>query len=73
MTPATASTPNSKRSPGGSPTGGCAADATSPTLHSMADSPRRAVAYIRESTEEQGQGFSPDPQRESIRRFRPRE
>ncbi|HVY78250.1 MAG TPA: recombinase family protein [Solirubrobacterales bacterium] len=29
----------------------------------------RAVAYIRESTEEQGQGFSPDAQREQIRRF----
>ena len=37
----------------------------------MADSPQRAVAYIRESTEEQGQGFSPDAQRESIRRFAP--
>jgi len=31
--------------------------------------PSRAVAYIRESTEEQGQGFSPDAQREGIRRF----
>lgn len=31
----------------------------------------RAVAYIRESTEEQGQGFSPDAQREGIRRFAP--
>ena len=29
MTPVTDSTPNSKRSPGGSPTGGCAEDATS--------------------------------------------
>lgn len=29
----------------------------------------RAAAYIRESTEEQGQGFSPDAQREAIRRF----
>jgi DNA invertase Pin-like site-specific DNA recombinase len=29
----------------------------------------RAVAYIRESTEEQGEGFSPDAQREGIRRF----
>jgi site-specific DNA recombinase len=29
----------------------------------------RAVAYVRESTEEQGQGFSPDAQREAIRRF----
>jgi len=29
----------------------------------------RAVAYVRESTEEQGQGFSPDAQRETIRKF----
>jgi DNA invertase Pin-like site-specific DNA recombinase len=29
----------------------------------------RAVAYVRESTEEQGQGFSPDAQREAIRVF----
>src|SRR5438477_1463508 len=29
----------------------------------------RAVAYVRESTEEQGQGFSPDAQREAIRTF----
>ena len=29
----------------------------------------RAAAYVRESTEEQGQGFSPDAQREAIRRF----
>jgi site-specific DNA recombinase len=35
----------------------------------IVDNPQRAVAYIRESTEEQGQGFSPDAQRESIRRF----
>ena len=31
--------------------------------------PSRAVAYVRESTEEQGQGFSPDAQREAIRTF----
>ena len=31
--------------------------------------PRRAAAYVRESTEEQGQGFSPDAQREAIRKF----
>jgi site-specific DNA recombinase len=37
----------------------------------MTDSHQRAVAYIRESTEEQGQGFSPDAQREGIRRFAP--
>ncbi len=30
---------------------------------------QRAVAYIRESTGEQGQGFSPEAQREAIRRF----
>jgi len=29
----------------------------------------RAVAYIRESTEEQGRGYSPGAQREAIRRF----
>jgi hypothetical protein len=59
MTPVAAPTPNSKRSPGGSPTGGYAADAPSPTPPNVADSPQRAAAYIRESTEEQGQGFSP--------------
>jgi site-specific DNA recombinase len=53
---------------GGSPTGGYAADATS---LSTTDSQQRAVAYIRESTEEQGKGFSPDAQREGIRRFAP--
>lgn len=68
MTLVAASPPNSKRSPGGSPTGGCAADATSP---GMADRQQRAAAYVRESTEEQGQGFSPDAQREGIRRFAP--
>jgi site-specific DNA recombinase len=67
----TTPTPTSKTLPAGSPTGGCAADATSPSPPSTADSPRRAVAYIRESTEEQGQGFSPDAQREGIRRFAP--
>ncbi len=30
---------------------------------------QRAVAYLRESTEEQGQGFSPDAQRQAIKRF----
>ena len=29
----------------------------------------RAVGYVRESTEEQGQGFSPGAQREAIRKF----
>src|SRR3954454_1684695 len=31
--------------------------------------PRRAVAYIRESTEEQGRGYSPDGQRQAIARY----
>jgi site-specific DNA recombinase len=35
----------------------------------MADSPQRAAAYVRESTEEQGQGFSPDAQRQAIASF----
>jgi site-specific DNA recombinase len=61
----------SSTSPTGSPTGGCAEDATSPTLPGMTDRTLRAVAYVRESTEEQGQGFSPDAQREDIRRFAP--
>jgi site-specific DNA recombinase len=37
----------------------------------MADSPQRAAAYVRESTEEQGQGFSPDAQRQAIANFAP--
>ena len=37
----------------------------------MPETPLRAVAYIRESTEEQGEGFSPDAQRERIREFAP--
>lgn len=37
------------------------ADATPPAA--------RAAAYVRESTEEQGQGFSPDAQRQAIARF----
>jgi hypothetical protein len=59
------------RSRAGSLTGGFAEDNTSPTPTGIVDSPQRAVAYIRESTEEQGQGFSLDAQRESIRRFAP--
>jgi hypothetical protein len=61
MTTATsATTPPSPTSPAGSPTGGRAADESSPTPpDTMADPPLRAVAYIRESTEEQEQGFSP--------------
>ena len=35
----------------------------------MLDSPKRAAAYVRESTEEQGQGFSPDAQRQAIAKF----
>ena len=35
----------------------------------MTDSPTRAAAYVRESTEEQGQGFSPDAQRQAIAAF----
>ncbi len=35
----------------------------------MTDSPTRAAAYVRESTEEQGQGFSPDAQRQAIASF----
>jgi DNA invertase Pin-like site-specific DNA recombinase len=38
----------------------------------MADptpSAARAAAYVRESTEEQGQGFSPDAQRQAIAKF----
>ena len=30
---------------------------------------RRAVAYVRESTEEQGRGYSPDGQRQAISRY----
>ena len=33
------------------------------------DAARRAVAYIRESTEEQGRGYSPDGQRQAISRY----
>jgi DNA invertase Pin-like site-specific DNA recombinase len=64
-------TPTSPRSRNGSRTGGCAAGETSPAPRETATSRQRAVAYIRESTEEQGQGFSPDAQRENIRRFAP--
>jgi hypothetical protein len=54
----------------GSPTGGSAADEISPSaLEKMSDPRQRAVAYVRESTEEQGQGFSPDAQRQAIKHF----
>jgi site-specific DNA recombinase len=73
MTSTTSPTiPPSKTSPAGSPTGGPDADAPSPTPpETTTETPLRAVAYIRESTEEQGQGFSPDAQRERIREFAP--
>lgn len=61
------STPRSRRSHAGSATGGCDAAGKMPEK-TEAKAPR-AVAYIRESTEEQGQGFSPDAQREQIRKF----
>jgi DNA invertase Pin-like site-specific DNA recombinase len=35
----------------------------------QAEQARRAVAYIRESTEEQGRGYSPDGQRQAIARY----
>ncbi len=62
----------SSTSPTGSRTGGCAAGETSlPRGRRRPHRPLRAVAYVRESTEEQGQGFSPDAQRQAIRRFAP--
>jgi DNA invertase Pin-like site-specific DNA recombinase len=69
MTAAAHPTSISKRSRAGSQTGGCAEDATSLTPPSMTDSPTRAAAYVRESTEEQGQGLSPDAQRQAIASF----
>ncbi len=68
---------NSKVSQAGSLTGGFAADENSPPPTPKEDvmsSPvetirQRAVAYVRESTEEQGQGFSPDAQRQAIAKF----
>jgi DNA invertase Pin-like site-specific DNA recombinase len=67
------STPKSPRSRTGSSTGGCdAAPASLPKKRRSVPpdaAPRRAAAYVRESTEEQGQGFSPDAQREAIRKF----
>lgn len=62
------STPRSRRSRAGSATGGCDAEGKVPTTETETPKPR-AVANIRESTEEQGQGFSPDAQREQIRKF----
>lgn len=49
--------------------GGCGEDASSPAPIEAVSSVQRAAAYIRESTEEQGQGFSPDAQRQAISKF----
>jgi site-specific DNA recombinase len=63
---------------GSSPTGAAAADIYSLGEHRMRrqaerkrvpDAGRRAVAYVRESTEEQGRGYSPDGQRQAIARY----
>src|SRR6266542_2274423 len=64
----------SPSSSAGSPNGGSrAVSSSSQRRRRRVDVPPeakpRAVAYVRESTEEQGQGFSPDAQREAIRRF----
>ena len=65
-----ASTSRPARTPSraGSRTGGCAAAEPSPQPPTSV-SRQRAVAYVRESTEEQGQGFSPDAQRQAIVKF----
>jgi site-specific DNA recombinase len=66
---------SSSTSRAGSRTGGSVAAASSPPRQNgsgMADATppaARAAAYVRESTEEQGQGFSPDAQRQAIARF----
>jgi site-specific DNA recombinase len=65
--PAPHSTPRSRLSQSGSRTGGCAV-VDKPPMNGP-EPTARAVAYIRESTEEQGKGFSPDAQREAIRKF----
>src|SRR5437764_3603380 len=67
-------TPRSPSSSAGSQAGGShAASSSSRRKKSRSRVPPepspRAVAYVRESTEEQGQGFSPDAQREAIRTF----
>jgi DNA invertase Pin-like site-specific DNA recombinase len=38
-------------------------------MSEQAEQARRAVAYVRESTEEQGRGYSPDGQRQAIARY----
>jgi len=59
----------------GSPTGGSVAatallpSRTGAPVADEATPAARAAMYVRESTEEQGQGFSPDAQREAIRKF----
>jgi site-specific DNA recombinase len=57
----------------GSPIGGYGEDADShmngASDNAAAVSVQRAAAYVRESTEEQGQGFSPDAQRQAISKF----
>lgn len=60
-------TQRSPPSPRGSQTGGSDAADGSPSVEMP--SKLRAVAYVRESTEEQGEGFSPGAQREAIKRF----
>jgi site-specific DNA recombinase len=69
MSPRPSTIPRSSTSPGGSRTGGFAADTTSSPTSPPPTAERRAVAYVRESTEEQGKGFSPDAQRQAIRKF----
>src|SRR5438094_2354211 len=64
-------TPRSPSSSGGLRAGGSrAASSSSRRKKPRSDVPPepspRAVAYVRESTEEQGQGFSPDAQRHAI-------
>src|SRR5438445_12072177 len=54
----------------GSRTGGFDVGKSSPVRRTdVSDRAQRAAAYIRESTEEQGQGFSPDAQRQAIAKF----
>ena len=64
-----------RSSPGSSTTGATAAhviplpSATSRTPSPSGREKRRAVAYVRESTERQGRGYSPDGQRQAIARY----
>ena len=66
---------SSSTSRAGSRTGGSVAGASSPPRRNgtpMTDATppaARAAAYVRESTEEQGQGFSPDAQRQAVVKF----